>query len=337
MNHHCPHCSAALDLAAIPNSIEGGGLQCPHCGGDLPDADSPVWRAVAPMRTDTSIASEPAGVDPTQSPEIPSVEPCALWKSTHRKILIAGAGALLVLGGLVFFIATRNPGKTSVDERNTIHTRELNEYFKDLIKGGKTTEKDLNAIAAIEDFGGTFIGLTQEALPWREAEVLAKRTGGGILDLSQLGTARQEIINWLGRAHPDTLGKTTWILDGAEPLGIDSPDFGPVSTLDRPRRAFIFWPGNMPIGWEWAVEPHFDEALPFENGVARVRTGKKWGLINTSGQELHAPAFDFIGEFTEHGCANAVSLPSSLSQQSPLCQWPRLHRSPWQTVSRRQR
>lgn len=227
----------------------------------------------------------------------------SLLRTTRRKFLIFGAAALLVLGAIAFFIASREPGKQTIVEKTETNKREYNEYFQKLIHDGKTSENDLDAIARIESFGGTFIGITRDALPWSEAEAVAKKAAGTILNLSQLGRARLQLPGWLGNTYPDTIGKTTWILDGAEPLGIDSPDFGPVSTLDRPRRAFVFWPGTMPTGWEWSVEPRFDEALPFEDGVARVRVGEKWGLIDSAGKEIHAPAFAFIGKFTEHGCA----------------------------------
>jgi hypothetical protein len=55
--------------------------------------------------------------------------------------------------------------------------------------------------------------------------------------------------------------------------------------------------------WVWAIEPRYDEALPFESfGVAPVRLGRKWGLIDRTGQELLPCAYDEIEVFPKEEC-----------------------------------
>jgi hypothetical protein len=56
--------------------------------------------------------------------------------------------------------------------------------------------------------------------------------------------------------------------------------------------------------WVWAIEPRYDEALPFELfGVAPVRMGRKWGMIDRAGRELLPCAYDEIEVFPKEECA----------------------------------
>ncbi len=43
----------------------------------------------------------------------------------------------------------------------------------------------------------------------------------------------------------------------------------------------------------------YDELAPFSNGYAAVRRGKKWGYINTKGEEVIPCSFDYAGIFSE--------------------------------------
>ena len=55
--------------------------------------------------------------------------------------------------------------------------------------------------------------------------------------------------------------------------------------------------------WVWVIEPRYDEALPFESfGVAPVRLGRKWGLIDRTGRELLPCAYDEIEIFPKEEC-----------------------------------
>jgi hypothetical protein len=50
----------------------------------------------------------------------------------------------------------------------------------------------------------------------------------------------------------------------------------------------------------------YNDALPFEEGVARVQKGSKYGLMNTSGKFVLDPKYDEIGSFA-HGVAKVRS------------------------------
>jgi len=45
------------------------------------------------------------------------------------------------------------------------------------------------------------------------------------------------------------------------------------------------------------VEPGYDLAYPFTEGMAAVRLGGKYGYLNESGKEVVAPKYDFTWQF----------------------------------------
>src|SRR5512146_1483082 len=47
------------------------------------------------------------------------------------------------------------------------------------------------------------------------------------------------------------------------------------------------------------VEPQFDEAAIFSEGLASVRTGARYGYIDTSGTIVIPAKFDFSGAFSD--------------------------------------
>jgi hypothetical protein len=302
MKTTCPHCSNLLEIdAEALDSLHGQeSFACPACSGAVPMPSLAELRAVAPLKT--VITSE--NTEESSPPDTPTTASHAPWRGMNHNFLVLGSAALLVLGVLVFIIATRDGTNKEIIEKKIIQKGELNEYFRQLIDKGTATEKDLEQVAGIESFGGSLIGITRDSLTFAEADALAGRVGAEILDLARVGPAREEIASWLGRTYPDTLGKTTWIRDKGETMGFDSPDFGPVTTHDRPRRAFLYWQGNMPTGWTWSIEPRFDEVMPFDAcGLARVRMGTHWGLIDRTGKNVLTPVYDAISAFSEHNCA----------------------------------
>lgn len=50
--------------------------------------------------------------------------------------------------------------------------------------------------------------------------------------------------------------------------------------------------------WEWVVEPKFDRAWGFDEGLAPVRVGFKWGYVDASGNLVIRPAFDQVTSFS---------------------------------------
>ena len=56
--------------------------------------------------------------------------------------------------------------------------------------------------------------------------------------------------------------------------------------------------------WQWVINPRFDEALPFaSDGLALVRLGDKWGLIDKAGKQVLECRYDEIKHFPEANCA----------------------------------
>ncbi len=45
------------------------------------------------------------------------------------------------------------------------------------------------------------------------------------------------------------------------------------------------------------IKCNYDEALPFDNGIARVRKGDNWGMINSSGKEILPIKYNLIDKF----------------------------------------
>ena len=50
---------------------------------------------------------------------------------------------------------------------------------------------------------------------------------------------------------------------------------------------------------EWLVEPQFDTAWGFQEGVARVSLDEKWGYLLDTGEWLVEPQFEYAGDFQE--------------------------------------
>jgi hypothetical protein len=49
----------------------------------------------------------------------------------------------------------------------------------------------------------------------------------------------------------------------------------------------------------WAIEPRFNHAWSFSEGLAAVEIGGKYGFIDKTGRFVINPQFDFAGEFDD--------------------------------------
>ena len=45
------------------------------------------------------------------------------------------------------------------------------------------------------------------------------------------------------------------------------------------------------------INPEYDKAFEFSEGLAGVRQNGKWGFIDISGEEIVKPQYDYIGSF----------------------------------------
>lgn len=227
----------------------------------------------------------------------------------NRNLRILGTAALLLLGGLAAFIAYRQFGDT-FNKREKILKRTINnQYFTGLIASGATNEKALvEAMESILPYASGFVGLSKDKLSWQKARELADRTGAEVLDVAVTAhDSRQEFTGWLAASHQAQQGSTVWMRDSGATKVIDSPDVLAVTALERPRQVFLHWPKTenwINRGWSWTIQPQFDEVTPFSDwGLARVRTGKFWGVIDRTGRILQEPTFDAIEPFAEQGSA----------------------------------
>ena len=54
------------------------------------------------------------------------------------------------------------------------------------------------------------------------------------------------------------------------------------------------------------IEPQWDEAESFSNGLAAVSLNGKYGYINTSGQLIITPTWEYVSKFNESGTAFVI-------------------------------
>ena len=127
----------------------------------------------------------------------------------NRNLLVLGVVALLVLGGIAAFLASRNGGSITNIFQKTTNQIIHNSYFTQLIANGVTTEKDLKSIGDIRPFGDGFIGVSKEPLEWEQAQDLAGRTGARIL-ATEAG-AKQELLAWLAKTFGFHLSAPVWL------------------------------------------------------------------------------------------------------------------------------
>ncbi len=65
--------------------------------------------------------------------------------------------------------------------------------------------------------------------------------------------------------------------------------------------------GYVDLSGEWVIDPQFDFAQPFAEGLAVVSIDEKYGYVDRSGELVIAPRFDFAESFSEVGLAPSNS------------------------------
>ena len=232
MNITCPHCSQTLELTPdVLAALQGQPhFACPVCEGLM---TVPALRPThsAPRR---SSATKPAS-------QITKAQ-----RGLNRNLLVLGVAALLTLGGVAVFLASKNGGTTVNTFQNITNEIIHNSYFTQLIADAVTTEKDLEAIAEIRPYEGGFIGVSKEALSWEQAQNLAKRTGAEILavDDAALGS-KQELVTWLATTFMSHLSSSIWVLNQSECSVLAGLEVLGVKELDGSRNVLLHWqPAN---------------------------------------------------------------------------------------------
>lgn len=160
----------------------------------------------------------------------------------NRNMLVLGIVALLAIGGVAIFLASKNGGNIFNTFQNITNEIVNNSYFTQLIADGVTTKKDLETIAEIRPYGDGFIGISKEPLAWGNALDLAKKTGSAVLEIEDGGAGtRQQLTEWLNTTFASHLDSTLWVRQDAQTRVLDRHDVLSVSTFDSPRKALLQW------------------------------------------------------------------------------------------------
>ncbi|MCC6882388.1 MAG: WG repeat-containing protein, partial [Verrucomicrobiales bacterium] len=299
MKTTCPHCRQPIEIdAESADALKAlDSFECPTCAGEVPVPKAPP--EPAPER--------PQALPSQQNDPLPNGLLAAFGRM-NRTMRVLGMLVLLVIGGLAIFLATRKPGDTFNVDRTIRDQIIHNDFFTRLIASGETTEEELKKVQAFEPYGNGYIGLSEEGWTWSESRQLAQRTAAEVVDVAVLAQdGRKQLGAFLAEKFPFAVGRAVWVGDAGAPKLIDSPDLLDTKDRDRRHHVFLSWPKSgdwQNHGWSWVIPAEYDEAQPFsEWGLAAVRGGKQWGLINESGQFVLPPQFDLVEKFSDQGCA----------------------------------
>ncbi len=58
-----------------------------------------------------------------------------------------------------------------------------------------------------------------------------------------------------------------------------------------------------------AIEPQFDDALPFSEGLAAIKVNGKWGFIDTTGTMIIEPQYDKVSYYFTNGLTSVTKKP----------------------------
>lgn len=89
---------------------------------------------------------------------------------------------------------------------------------------------------------------------------------------------------------------------GFSPVLLEDPQY---SEGYRPAKLDGKW-GYINMRAEFLIDPRWDMAGPFRNGIAQVRLSDCWGIIEKTGEYLVEPQFSYIGPFIEGRARVAV-------------------------------
>lgn len=227
----CPHCSQHLELdPETITALEGAShFDCPTCGGAV-EVPAPVL--VPPKQTPATQTGKP----------IPERVARRTQQGINRNLLVLGVVALLSIGGVALFLASKNGGNIFNIFQNTTNQIINNSYFTQLIANGVTTKEDLESIAEIRPYGDGFIGVSKAALDWDQAQDLAKRTGAYILELDSEGLdSRVDLVTWLATNFKTQMSSPTWMLDQNAPTVLVNSEILALKTADGERKVLLRW------------------------------------------------------------------------------------------------
>ena len=173
----CHHCSANIEVdranyIALRKSHQ---FQCPNCSGFIP------------TNRLKSIGQPVLGIG--------------------RNLLILGSVAILLLGGIGFYLASRKTGDSTTSTQNIRNEILNNAYFQNLIATGMTSKQDLEAIEGIRPYQNGFIGISTAKVDWKKANAMALRTGAVVVEAS----FDHELNAWLTKTFALTPDSLAWV------------------------------------------------------------------------------------------------------------------------------
>ncbi len=260
----CPACQGEVPVPSTEPEVVVA--PCVHCGGefeiDMPTLSALRSRVVFPCPLCTRMlptsmfqisedsSPSPARRAPTarkkkvaqSKPRKPFAERFQVLRRMNRNLLILGATAILLLGGLGIFLASRDKGNTTMTREDRVREIVNNRYFTDLIASGKADKNVLLSSWDIHPYGTGYIGISGKTATWEETEALAREVGATVYKLDPPdAAARTAFLTWLPAVTEELEGETHWLLDYGEPKVISAAAVNRVSTMDRKRRVIFYW------------------------------------------------------------------------------------------------
>ena len=87
-----------------------------------------------------------------------------------------------------------------------------------------------------------------------------------------------------------------------------------IKTVFLPVTAEVAW-GYLTKAFRWRLEPGYQEARDFHNGLAAVKQDGQWGFIYANGRWAIEPQFDEAGDFDDAVASNDFEDPSERDRQ----------------------
>lgn len=242
MDSHCPHCCAVIEIYRATHAClqSHAHSACPACNGPV------LVPGIANPRLQLSPAPASHAATPVRPAPYPKNAATTSRKTSHN-LLILGATALLVLGGIDFVLALEKSNDASITTQNIDNEIINNPYFQNLIASGHAKVSDLQTISGIRPFRDGFIGISEETLTFSQAEELAKRTASSVLVLEQESSIQlTEITKWFDENINSSDLPTFWVTSRNEAKVLDGSELLSPLSLQRKRKVVLQW--NLPTG-----------------------------------------------------------------------------------------
>lgn len=224
-------------------------ITCPSCSVHI-SIDQKVLAALAGKTHFACPSCQATVCVPGRTPSLATAH-----RGLNRNMLILGSAALLVLGGLGFFLASHKSGDTTNTSVQNIHNDIFNNsYFTQLIGTGATTREYLEAISDIRPYEGGFIGISAEPFDWTQAIEIANRTGSVVLDSGVADNGDQKkLLSWIQATFSKDISMPLWMDQKAKPSVFLSTEVLAVTSINSKRRVLLHWKPTMlakePLPW----------------------------------------------------------------------------------------